>query len=95
MSQGELTRKILAAGLVEKHVQALMERWGVLAPEAVEQIRLDTRRQFDTFVEDVDRLVQQIVEEYPPEIRLDSPAPVCITPPVGVSHINLRSPQYE
>lgn len=63
----ELTKKILEAGLVDKHLAAMMERWGTLDPGASDLVGRQqlTKESLEAFAEDIAGLVdpEQPVQE--------------------------------
>lgn len=69
----ELSKKILEAGLVEKHVAHMFERWGQLEPGAADLVgqRKVTELTLAAFADDIERLVEESSEAYAHETRLD------------------------
>jgi len=56
----ELTKKILASGLIDKATAALLERWGQLDPAEVDLVGRErlTKKTLEDFVEDIEILLQ-------------------------------------
>lgn len=55
----ELTKKILEAGLVDKHLAQMMEKWGALEPGATDLVGKErvTKETLERFAEDIASLV--------------------------------------
>lgn len=72
-----VTKKILEAGLIDKHVQAMLTRWGalegIIPPEELPEMkRLDTKQKLEQFVEELEELIDQ-ESEVMRETTLDLP----------------------
>jgi hypothetical protein len=70
-----VTKKILEAGLIDKHVQAMLTRWGslegIIPPEQIPEMkRLDTKQKLERFVEELEELIDK-EEETMRETPLD------------------------
>jgi hypothetical protein len=68
-----LVKKILEAGLVNKHVAKMMERWGSLEPDSVDlvgQMKV-TEETLQEFAGDIEELVESGLEDGKKETRLE------------------------
>jgi hypothetical protein len=56
----ELTKKILEAGLVDKHLAQMMEKWGALEPGATDLVgrKQVTKETLEEFAKDIEEMVR-------------------------------------
>jgi hypothetical protein len=68
-----LVKKILEAGLVDKHVAKMMERWGTLEPNSSDLVgqRKVTETTLQEFADDIEYLIEKGSEEGKQETSLE------------------------